>query len=154
MTSHTVFPYISHFFVSRLPVSWRWRTRTRSTYFSNKLAAPAKTPHHLDPTLIYFIPHVSFRCFHIVSPSLSLFASLLPSLAFLELGITNVFPVFIYAMVRQLLWWGNKLKKAARGPSSSNCPQAPLATSAGFYVAQNTDSLDKPSERSQQGTAP
>lgn len=62
-------------------VSWRWRTRTRLTYFSNKLAAPAKTPHHLDPTLIYFIPHdVSL----IVSPSLSLFVSLLSSLAFLE----------------------------------------------------------------------
>lgn len=144
MTSHTVFPYliVTEFFLFSF-VSWRWRTRTRLTYFSNKLAAPAKTPHHLDPMLIYFIPHdVSFRCFHIVSPSLSLFVSLLSSLAFLEWASQMVFPViFIYAMVRQLLWWGNKLKKASRGCSSSNCPQAPPATSAGFYVALNTDSL-------------
>lgn len=73
-------------------VSWRWKTRTRLTYFSSKLAAPAKTSHHLDPTLIYFIAHdVSFRCFHIVSPSLSLFVSPLSSLAFLEWALQMCF---------------------------------------------------------------
>lgn len=73
-------------------VSWRWRTRTRLTYFSNKLAAPAKTPHHLDPKLIYFIPHdVSLGCFHIISLSLSVFVSLLSSLAFLEWALQMCF---------------------------------------------------------------
>lgn len=107
-------------------VSWRWRTRTRLTYFSNKLAAPAKTPHHLDSTLIYFIPHdVSLMLSHRFPFSFSLCLSSVIS-SFPRVGIANVFSViFICAMVRQLLWWGNKLKKAARGRSSSEYPHQP-----------------------------
>lgn len=46
--------------------------------------------------------------------------------SFPRVGIANVFPViFMYSMVRQLLWWGNKLKKAARGRSCSDYPHQP-----------------------------
>lgn len=86
--------------------SWRWRTRTQSMYFSNKLGASAKTPHHPDPAPIYFIPHVFIQTFsHYSTP---LFVSHLSTLAYLERASKCVpSNQYLYAWIRQLLWWGN-----------------------------------------------